>query len=78
VKKASKKKSKQGNFYGSKIRMYVWIGVTTVKFGTILDWKYLPAIKFVREIIRVMQRNIVQSKHNLRTPKGQNNSIRVS
>jgi hypothetical protein len=27
---------------------------------------------------RVMQRNILQNKHNLSTPKGQNCSIRVS
>jgi hypothetical protein len=26
--------------------MYVWIGVTTFKFGTILDRKYLTAVKF--------------------------------
>jgi hypothetical protein len=49
MKKASKKEVEVRNFYGRKIRMYVKIGVTTVKFCTILDRKNLTAVKFGRE-----------------------------
>jgi hypothetical protein len=45
MKKASKKQVKARNFCGLKIRMYVRIGVTAVKFGTILSRRKVTSVK---------------------------------